>query len=154
MSPDGQRSAAGAPWAWALLAVALVAFVVIAAVGTRPPANDREAMLAVAETVKCPTCVGESVGVRSVDLQDHAREIADQLAAGRTPDEIRAYLAQNYGDVVLLDPGTEGVAVLVWVLPCSGSSAPWSGSPSSTGGGAGADRSRPPTRTVASWPTR
>ena len=29
-------------------------------------------------------------------------------------------MAQNYGDVVLLDPGTEGVAVLVWVLPLLG----------------------------------
>lgn len=121
MSPGGQRSAAGAPWAWALLALALVAFVVIAAVGTRPPANDREAMLAVAETVKCPTCVGESVAVSEASISKTMRgEIADQLAAGRTPDEIRAYLAQNYGDVVLLDPGTEGVAVLVWVLPLLG----------------------------------
>ena len=112
---------AGGRVAWVLLAVALGAALVVAALGTRPPANDREAVLAVAATVKCPVCVGESVAVSEAEISKTMRvEIADQLDAGRSPDEIRAFFAERYGDDVLLDPGTEGVAALVWVLPVVG----------------------------------
>ena len=73
---------------------------------------------AIARTVKCPVCPGESVyeSRNSVALNVKA-EIARQVRAGQTDDQIRAGLAARYGESVLLVPKASGVDALVWVLP-------------------------------------
>jgi cytochrome c-type biogenesis protein CcmH len=43
--------------------------------------------------------------------------IRDQIAAGRTPDEVKAYFVSKYGDWVLLAPPARGFNLAVYVLP-------------------------------------
>ena len=43
--------------------------------------------------------------------------IRDQIAAGKTKDEIKAALVDEYGEQVLADPGTGGFNVTLWVVP-------------------------------------
>jgi cytochrome c-type biogenesis protein CcmH len=73
---------------------------------------------AIAKTVKCPVCPGESVyeSRNSVAL-NIKNEIAREVRAGQTDDEIRAGLADKYGDSILLVPRTTGIDSVVWVLP-------------------------------------
>jgi cytochrome c-type biogenesis protein CcmH/NrfF len=105
-----------------LLAVAILAvFVAVglwnAAVAGRPPAPGEE-VRAVAATLRCPTCVGESAADSTAPLAAGMRDvIADQLAAGRTPAEIREWFAVRYGQEVLLDPPRRGLGWLLWLLP-------------------------------------
>jgi cytochrome c-type biogenesis protein CcmH/NrfF len=79
---------------------------------TRPPA-DR-----VAASLRCPTCEGETVAnSRSPVAAAMRGVIAQQLAAGRSPDQVRDWFVQRYGAEVLADPSPWGAGVLLWVLP-------------------------------------
>jgi cytochrome c-type biogenesis protein CcmH len=103
---------------WAALGVvALVALAVSTARsdGARTP---EQRIDAIARTLKCPPCEGESVyeSRNSVAL-NIKNEIARQIRAGQTDDEIRASVAERFGDSVLLVPSASGVDSLVWILP-------------------------------------
>lgn len=107
----------------ALLIAFVVAGLISAALAGRPPTPDEE-VRAVAATLRCPTCVGESAADSTAPLAAGMREvIADQLAEGRTPDEIRTWFASRYGHEVLLDPPRYGAGWLLWVFPLAGGAA-------------------------------
>jgi cytochrome c-type biogenesis protein CcmH len=106
------------PFGWVLLAAVVAGALVVGALGDRGPRTQGERVDAVAKTVKCPTCRSESVyESRSAAAQNLRNEIARQVSAGRTDDEVRAYIAERFGEGLLLTPGTSGVPALVWVLP-------------------------------------
>jgi cytochrome c-type biogenesis protein CcmH/NrfF len=98
----------------------LVAVVCLAVATTRDPgaSTPEDRINAVAETIKCPTCQGESVADSSAPTSREIRaDIAERLARGESPDEIRAFYADSYGDAILLTPSASGVTSIVWVLP-------------------------------------
>jgi len=43
--------------------------------------------------------------------------VRDQLAAGRTPDEVKAYFVSKYGEWILLEPKARGFNLVVYILP-------------------------------------
>ena len=43
--------------------------------------------------------------------------VREQLAAGRTPDEVKGYFVEKYGEWILLRPKAHGWNVIVYVLP-------------------------------------
>ena len=43
--------------------------------------------------------------------------VREQLAAGRSPEEIKAYFVEKYGEWILLRPKASGWNVLVYLLP-------------------------------------
>jgi cytochrome c-type biogenesis protein CcmH len=43
--------------------------------------------------------------------------VRDQLRAGKTPDEIKAYFVSRYGEWILLEPAMRGLNVLLYVFP-------------------------------------
>lgn len=72
----------------------------------------------IAKELWCPLCNG--VRLDNCELQacvQMKEMIGQQLAAGRTKEQIKAYFVQQYGDVVLGAPASEGFNMLVWVLP-------------------------------------
>ena len=75
-------------------------------------------MASLSEEIACPVCEGESVAQSNAPAAlNIRREIARSVDAGRTDDEIRAYLARQYGEEQLLRPRGEGLSALVWVVP-------------------------------------
>ncbi len=81
-----------------------------------PPLEDR--VRAVAAGLRCPSCTGESVADSQSDLARQMRTVVtDQLRAGRSPDEVRAWFADRYGDGVLLDPPRRGPGWVLVLLP-------------------------------------
>ena len=63
-------------------------------------------------------CVGESVAdSQSPSAVQFREEIADQMAQGRTDDEILNFFAERYEQEILLTPPSSGVGSLVWVIP-------------------------------------
>ncbi len=73
---------------------------------------------AVARTLYCPLCVGERLDACEIPLcMDMKKEIAKQLAEGKTPEEIRQYFVAQYGPIVLGEPPKKGFNWLAWIIP-------------------------------------
>jgi cytochrome c-type biogenesis protein CcmH len=43
--------------------------------------------------------------------------VRDQLRAGQTPDEVREYFVDKYGEWILLAPRAEGFNLVVYIIP-------------------------------------
>jgi cytochrome c-type biogenesis protein CcmH len=73
---------------------------------------------AVASTLRCPVCQGESIQDSPSELaQDMRALVREQLRAGRTPEEVRAYFVARYGEWILLEPKMTGLNILLYVFP-------------------------------------
>ncbi|WP_341251322.1 cytochrome c-type biogenesis protein CcmH [Euzebya pacifica] len=106
-----------------LVAVAIIALAGAAGLGlwqavdTPPPSAEQQAASLAAE-LRCPTCQGLSVADSPSAIAVSMREIiTEQLAEGRTPEEVRSYFTARYGEWILLSPTTGGLGWLVWILP-------------------------------------
>ncbi len=102
-----------------LVAVLALGGSVLAAQDPQRSDSDLETRVrAVAAELRCPVCQGESIqdspAALAVEMKAVVRE---QLAAGRTPDEVKSYFVEKYGEWILLRPRASGWNALVYVLP-------------------------------------
>ncbi|MEV5768353.1 cytochrome c-type biogenesis protein, partial [Micromonospora sp. NPDC052213] len=101
----------------AVLAV-LLAAAVLGMVRAGQPAPRQDPVRSVAVGLRCPSCQGESVADSRSPIAAAMRQVvADQLAQGRDPDDIRRWFVQRYGEEVLADPPVRGPGLLLWVVP-------------------------------------
>jgi cytochrome c-type biogenesis protein CcmH len=104
---------------WLLMAAIVAGALTIGVTRAGGPRSNEERVQAIAKTIKCPVCRSESVFDSKADASQNIRdEIARQVAAGRTDDQIRAFINDRFQDQgLLLVPPKSGVDSLVWVLP-------------------------------------
>ncbi|MBI2217699.1 MAG: cytochrome c-type biogenesis protein CcmH [Candidatus Rokubacteria bacterium] len=75
-------------------------------------------MREVASGLRCPVCQNLSVADSTSEMAREMRAlIADELRAGKSPEQIRAYFVEKYGQWILLSPTARGFGLLVWLLP-------------------------------------
>jgi cytochrome c-type biogenesis protein CcmH len=81
-----------------------------------PVAAKREVELA--KQLRCLVCQNETIADSraglAVDLRNKLRE---QMAAGKTDEEIIAFMTERYGDFVLYRPPLKATTVLLWAGP-------------------------------------
>ena len=81
-----------------------------------PVAAKREVELA--KQLRCLVCQNETIADSraglAVDLRNKLRE---QMAAGKSDEEIIAFMTDRYGDFVLYRPPLKATTVLLWVGP-------------------------------------
>jgi cytochrome c-type biogenesis protein CcmH len=69
---------------------------------------------ALMETIRCLQCQSQAVGDSDAQIAgDMRHEIRTRIAAGESPEEVRAWLIERYGDYVSYEPR---VTAMTWPL--------------------------------------
>ena len=85
------------------------------------PAEDpqiAQRMRALTEQLRCLVCQNETLADSRADLAEDLRKtIREQMKAGKSDQEIIAFLTQRYGDFVLYKPPVKSTTYLLWFGP-------------------------------------
>lgn len=73
---------------------------------------------ALMKEIRCLVCQNQSIEDSNADLAKDLRKLVrERIALGDTPDNVRAYLVDRYGDWVLLEPPVNQMTYLLWGSP-------------------------------------
>jgi cytochrome c-type biogenesis protein CcmH/NrfF len=80
--------------------------------------RQEEQALHLMDTIRCIVCQGQPISGSNADMAgDMRRIIRERIAAGESPEQVRAWLVSKYGDWVSFKPViTSGTAPL-WLIP-------------------------------------
>lgn len=72
----------------------------------------------IASQIRCVVCRGQSIQASPSELAQEMRAIVrEQLMAGKTEDEVKAFFVESYGSQILLQPEPTGFNLLIYLLP-------------------------------------
>lgn len=81
-----------------------------------PKTNPR--LYEISTQLRCLVCANESIAESNVELAiDLRREVAKQIKAGKTDEEIIDFMVDRYGDYVLFKPPFKAKTYLLWFGP-------------------------------------
>jgi cytochrome c-type biogenesis protein CcmH len=73
---------------------------------------------ALMQEVRCLVCQGQSIADSDADMAGDMRShIRRRIAAGESPDQIRTWLIERYGNWVTYDPPLEPLTWPLWAAP-------------------------------------
>ena len=102
----------------ALLALAVSGRVFAVDITVLPNEELQQRYEGLTHELRCMKCQNNSIADSPAGLAtDMRREIKEMLLAGKTDDEIRAFMVQRYGNVILFTPPLKGSSIWVWMLP-------------------------------------
>ena len=108
------------PWRAALAVIAAVVCMGVApdpADRLHDPGQEARARHLFAQ-FRCLVCQNESIDDSEADLASDLRQIVrQQVAAGRTDPQIRAFMVDRYGEFVLLKPRFSPGNAVLWLAP-------------------------------------
>lgn len=101
----------------ALAALLLAAFLLPPAGALGAPAEEQR-IRELEEKLRCLVCQNQTLADSSAELaSDLRRQVREQIAAGKTDQQVIDYLVQRYGDFVLYDPPFKATTLLLWIGP-------------------------------------
>lgn len=131
-NPPRPRMRRGLDWAGRLLLlVAMVTFVVMLCAPRARAAQDPGAGVShdaeleaqvrkLSAELRCPVCQGLSLADSPSELSREMKDVVRaQLAAGKSPAEVKEYFVGRYGEWILLEPKAHGWNLLVYALPAT-----------------------------------
>lgn len=81
------------------------------------PAKEAQAR-ALMEELRCLVCQGQSIADSNAEMAGDMRSLVrTRIAAGDSPESIRAWLIKSYGDYVTYDPPMSAVTAPLWIAP-------------------------------------
>jgi len=106
--------------AW--LTLLLLGASVLAQAGEAPPVAadpvEERRLMELAKELRCLVCQNQSLADSNADLAvDLRNQVREQIRAGKTDVEIRAWLTARYGDFVLYRPPVKSTTSLLWAGP-------------------------------------
>lgn len=73
---------------------------------------------ALMDTIRCVVCQGQPISGSNADLAgDMRRVIRERIAAGESPEQVRAWLVSKYGDWVSFKPQVKPATMPLWIVP-------------------------------------
>jgi cytochrome c-type biogenesis protein CcmH len=73
---------------------------------------------ALANELRCLVCQNQTLADSNAPLAvDLRNQIREQLAAGKSEDEVRGFMVARYGDFVLYRPPLKATTIALWVGP-------------------------------------
>jgi len=85
-----------------------------------PPgnANEEQRIRQLEEKLRCLVCQNQSLADSGAELAgDLRRQVREQVAAGKSDEEIIEFLVQRYGDFVRYEPPFKASTALLWIGP-------------------------------------
>ena len=105
----------------ALLALCVLAVQPARALDTAPPLADevkQQRYEAMTQQLRCLQCKGETVAETSAKFAvDIRRQVREMIEAGKTDSQIRQYMVERYGEIILLKPLWTAGNAWLWVAP-------------------------------------
>lgn len=97
----------------------LVFIPLLALLACQPAPSDPETRAdRIGSMLRCPVCRGVPIADSPSALaQEMMGVVRQQIAAGKSDEEILAYFEERYGEWALLEPKAEGMNLAIWVLP-------------------------------------
>lgn len=81
------------------------------------PAKEAQAK-ALMETIRCVECQGQAISDSNADIAGNMRSlIRERIKAGESPEQVRTWLIQRYGDYISYDPPLGGATWPLWAAP-------------------------------------
>lgn len=75
---------------------------------------------AIAVALRCPVCQGETIYDSHSTVAGQMKAlIREQVAAGKSDDEIKSFFVDRYGEFVLMEPRASWSNALVWLFPAA-----------------------------------
>jgi len=100
-----------------LLLLAAPAFAAPAPDSFADPAMEARAR-ALQRQLRCLVCQGESIDESGATLAADLRHLVrQQMAAGKSDTQIKAYLVARYGDFILMQPPLQADTLILWIAP-------------------------------------
>lgn len=85
-----------------------------------PDAGQEARARAIFREVRCLVCQNESIDDSQADLAGDLRKLVrDEIKAGRSDGEVKAYLVSRYGEFVLLKPAFSLGNAALWGVPAA-----------------------------------
>jgi cytochrome c-type biogenesis protein CcmH len=98
-------------------ASALLLLVFCASLQAQDPALDQR-VAALAAELRCLVCQNQTLADSNAPLAlDLRNQIREQLSAGKSERDVRAYMVARYGDFVLYRPPFKATTVALWLGP-------------------------------------
>jgi cytochrome c-type biogenesis protein CcmH len=81
-------------------------------------AEDEQRIRQLEEKLRCLVCQNQTLADSSAELAgDLRKQVREQVAAGRSDEEVIQYLVQRYGDFVRYEPPFKATTALLWIGP-------------------------------------
>lgn len=81
-------------------------------------ADEAQRIRQLEEKLRCLVCQNQTLADSSAELAgDLRKQVREQVAAGKSDDEIIEFLVQRYGDFVRYEPPFKATTALLWIGP-------------------------------------
>lgn len=68
--------------------------------------------------LRCIQCQGQSIADSDAPMAATMRaEVRQQIASGKSADDIRSWMIQRYGEWVSFEPAMHGAGLFLWAMP-------------------------------------
>ena len=96
----------------------VLAFLISTALNVKAVENNEARIRQLEEKLRCLVCQNQSLADSNAELAgDLRKQVRDQVAAGKSDDQIIEFLVQRYGDFVRYEPPFKATTALLWIGP-------------------------------------